>query len=528
MYDKQKADQAVQFFRNLKHTKGIWRGVPFDLLPWQEKIIRDIFGTVKPDGYRQYNFVYVEVPKKNGKSELAAGVALKLLAADDEWGAEVYGCAADRAQASIVFDVAVDMVDQCPALKKRIRPVLSQKRLVYLPTKSFYQVLSAEAYSKHGLNVHGVIFDELHAQPTRELYDVMTKGSGDARTQPLFFIITTAGNDPDKTSIGWEVHKKAVDVLLGRKVIPNWYPVIFGIEPEENRVWKGWTYEVLDEVDWRDKKIWKMVNPSVGETITLETIENSYQDMEGNEAEERVFRQLRLNEWVKFKTSKWIPLEVWDKNNGMIIPEKLKGRKCYGGIDLSSKLDITAFVLVFPPEEGDDKYIILSTFWIPEDNMKERVKKDKVPYDKWVRQGYLKVTPGNVIDYRFIEQEIIKLRYDYDIQEIGYDPWNAQQTATNLEDEGFTMVPIRQGYKSMSPPMRELEALLKAGKINHGGNPVLRWMFGNLEVKIDENDNIRPVKGKSIERIDGIVALINAMARVIVHEKEQSPGVIFL
>ena len=211
MYDEAKAQRAVNFINCLKHTKGQWRGVPFELLPWQDKIIRDLFGTVKENGFRQYNTAYIEIPKKNGKSELAAGVALYMTCGDNEWGAEVYGCASDRQQASIVFDVAVEMVEQCPALKKRIKPIMSVKRLVYKPTGSFYQVLSAEAYTKHGLNVHGVIFDELHSQPNRELFDVMTKGSGDARTQPLFFLITTAGTD--RNSICFEQHQKAVDLL---------------------------------------------------------------------------------------------------------------------------------------------------------------------------------------------------------------------------------------------------------------------------------------------------------------------------
>lgn len=211
------ADRAVAFISALKHTKGEWHGKNFELLPWQEKVVRDVFGTVKENGYRQYNTAYIEIPKKQGKSELAAAVALYLLAGDGEWGAEVYGCAADRQQASIVFDVACQMVEQCPALKKRIKPVLSQKRLVYTPLNSFYQVLSAESYTKHGLNVHGVVFDELHAQPNRLLYDVMTHGSGDARKQPLFFLITTAGTD--RNSICWEVHQKAEDILAGRKTI---------------------------------------------------------------------------------------------------------------------------------------------------------------------------------------------------------------------------------------------------------------------------------------------------------------------
>ncbi len=233
-----------------KHTKGKWRGVPFELLSWQDEIIRTLFGTVKENGYRQYNTCYCEIPKKNGKSELAAAIALYMTCGDGEWGAEVYGCASDRQQASIVFDVAVDMVDQCPALKKRIKPVMSVKRLVYKPTNSFYQVLSAEAYTKHGLNVHAVIFDELHAQPNRELFDVMTKGSGDARTQPLYFLITTAGTD--RNSICFEQHQKAVDIIEGRKIDPTFYPVIYGAS---------------DEDDWTSEATWYKANPSLEERI---------------------------------------------------------------------------------------------------------------------------------------------------------------------------------------------------------------------------------------------------------------------
>ena len=225
-YDEDAADFAVAFIESLCHTKGTWAGKAFELIDWQEQIIRDVFGTLKPNGYRQFNTAYIEIPKKQGKSELAAAVALLLCCGDGEERAEVYGCAADRQQASIVFEVAADMVRMCPALNKRVKILASQKRIVYLPTNSFYQVLSAEAYSKHGFNIHGVVFDELHTQPNRKLFDVMTKGSGDARMQPLYFLITTAGTDTN--SICYETHQKAKDILEGRKIDPTFYPVIYG------------------------------------------------------------------------------------------------------------------------------------------------------------------------------------------------------------------------------------------------------------------------------------------------------------
>ncbi len=504
MFDEIKAQRAVNFINNLKHTKGVWHGVPFDLLPWQDKIIRDIFGTVKDNGFRQYNTAYVEIPKKNGKSEIAAAIALYLTCADSEWGAEVYGCAADRQQASIVFDVAVDMVDQCPALKKRIKPIISQKRLVYMPLGSFYQVLSSEAFSKHGLNVHGVIFDELHAQPTRELYDVMTKGSGDARMQPLFFLITTAGTD--RNSICYEVHQKADDILRGKKYDPTFYPVIYGIK---------------DEDDWSLEENWYKANPSLGHTIPIEKVRDAFNSAKENPAEENIFRQLRLNQWVK-QSVRWMPMDIWEKCSFAVDIDKLKGRECYGGLDLSSTNDITAFVLIFPPTPTDDKYYVLPFFWIPEENLKLRVRRDHVPYDVWAKQGFLKTTEGNVIHYGFIESFIEDLGKKYNIKQIAFDRWGAVQMVQNLEGLGFTVVPFGQGYKDMSPPTKELMKITLEKKIAHGGHPVLSWMMDNVYVRTDPAGNIKPDKEKSTEKIDGVVALIMALDRAIRKEIKEN------
>lgn len=497
MYDKAKAERAKNFINYLKHTKGKWRGVPFNLLPWQEKIIGDIFGTVKENGYRQYNTAYVEIPKKNGKSELAAAIALLLTCGDNEWGAEVYGCASDRQQASIVFDVAVEMIEQCPALKKRIKPIMSIKRIVYKPTNSFYQVLSAEAYTKHGLNVHGVIFDELHAQPNRELFDVMTKGSGDARTQPLFFLITTAGTD--RNSICYEQHQKAVDLIEGRKIDKTFYPVIYGIN---------------DNDDWSKEENWYKANPSLGHTIDVEKVRNAYNAARENPAEENIFRQLRLNQWVK-QSTRWMQMDKWDECDFDIDLDSLRGRECYGGLDLSSTTDITAFVLVFPPRNDTEKYIVVPYFWIPEDNLKLRVRRDHVPYDVWEKQGFIKTTEGNVVHYGFIEAFIEELNTKYNIKEIAFDRWGAVQMVQNLEGMGFTVVPFGQGYKDMSPPTKELMKITLEKKIAHEGNPVLRWMMDNIYVKTDPAGNIKPDKEKSTERIDGAVALIMALDRSI-------------
>ena len=496
-YDKSAADYAVAFIENLCHTKGTWAGKPFELIDWQEQIIRDLFGTLKPNGYRQFNTAYIEIPKKQGKSELAAAVALLLTCGDGEERAEVYGCAADRQQAAIVFDVAADMVRMCPALSKRVKILASQKRLIYTPTNSFYQVLSAEAYSKHGFNIHGVVFDELHTQPNRKLFDVMTKGSGDARMQPLYFLITTAGTDTH--SICYETHQKAKDIIEGRKIDPTFYPVIYGADESD---------------DWTNPKVWKKANPSLDITVGIDKVKAACESAKQNPGEENAFRQLRLNQWVK-QAVRWMPMEKWDKCAFAVDEDELEGRVCYGGLDLSSTTDITAFVLVFPPLDEEDKYIILPYFWIPEDNLTLRVKRDHVPYDVWERQGYLQTTEGNVVHYGFIEQFIEQLGERFNIREIAFDRWGAVQMVQNLEGMGFTVVPFGQGFKDMSPPTKELMKLVLEQKIAHGGHPVLRWNMDNIYIRTDPAGNIKADKEKSTEKIDGAVATIMALDRAI-------------
>lgn len=434
---------------------------------------------------------------KTHNSELAAAIALYLLYADNEPSAEVYGAACDRNQASIVFDVARQMVEMSPALMRRSKIRTAGKRIINYRNAGFYQVLSAETGTKHGLNVSGLVFDEIHAQPNRKLYDVLTKGSGDAREQPLFFIITTAGND--KNSICYELHTKALDLMAGRKKDSTFYPVVYGLEHEE---------------DWKDEANWYKANPSLGHTIQIDRVREAYRNAVENPAEENVFKQLRLNIWTS-ASIRWIPEQVYDKGNLPMDRDALRGRLCYGGLDLSSTSDITALVLAFPPRTEEEKYILLPFFWLPEDTLELRCRRDHVLYDVWQKQGFIQTTEGNVIHYGFIEKFTERLGETYHIREIAYDRWNATQMVQNLEDMGFTMVPFGQGFKDMSPPSKELFKLLMEGNIIHGGNPVLKWMAGNVVMRQDPAGNIKPDKEKSVEKIDGIVASIMALDRCI-------------
>jgi len=323
--------------------------------------------------------------------------------------------------------------------------------------------------------------------------------------QPLYFLITTAGND--QNSICWEVHQKAQDLLSGRKKDKSFYPVI---------------YSAPENADWTDENVWAAVNPSLGVTVDIEKLRIACESAKENPAEENLFRQLRLNQWVK-QSVRWMPMDKWDKCSGKVDPERLRGRICYGGLDLSSTTDVTAFVLVFPPlYDDEDKYYILPFFWLPEDMLELRVRRDHVQYDIWAKQGHLMTTDGNVVHYGFIEQFIDDLGKKYNIREIAFDRWGAVQMVQNLEGLGFTVVPFGQGFKDMSPPTKELMKLTLEQKLAHGGQPVLRWMMDNIFIKTDPAGNIKADKEKSTEKIDGVVATIMALDRAIRHQDEHS------
>ncbi len=501
VFDEAAADRASEFFeRFLRHGKGEWAGQPFRLMDWQrDDIIRPLFGWKRPDGTRRYRRVYVEIPRKNGKSHLAAGVGLYLTFADNEPGAEVYSAASDREQAAIVFDIARAMVETEPALSARSE--VYRRSIVIPRTGSSYKVLSADVGTKHGLNAHGVIFDELHTQPTRDLWDVLKTSMG-ARRQPVLFVMTTAGYD--RTSICWEIHEYAAKVRDGIVPDDSLLPVIYAANRED---------------DWTDPAVWARANPGLGQTIKVEYVREECATARETPAYQNTFRRLQLNQWTE-QATRAIDMDAWEACGAAVNAEALAGCECFAGLDLSSTTDISALVLVFKRPEG--RFEVLPFFWIPRDNLAQRVRRDGVPYDAWVRDGFIEATEGNVIDYDVIRARINALRKTYRIKEIAIDRWNATQLMTQLGSDGFTVVPFGQGWVSMSGPTKELLRLIVSAKLAHGGNPVLRWMASNLAVKHDAKENLWPVKDESSGRIDGIVALIMGLGRAVVTTEKRS------
>jgi phage terminase large subunit-like protein len=496
-YDSTRADRVVAFFGQLRHVKGRWghgpdgQGEPFTLMAWQEhEIIRPFFGYIASDGRRIYKRCFIAVAKKNGKTALCAGLALYALFGEGEPGAEVYSAAADREQASLVFQSAAPMCRNVSALDKRSKILEVQRRIVVPSTNSFYQVLSAEVETKHGLSPFCVIFDELHAQPNRNLWDVLTAGAFAARLEPMLFTITTAGYD--RNSICYEEWDYARKVRDGIIEDPALLPVI---------------YEVPEDADWNDEKMWHLANPSLGTTIDLDDMRAEYRKAKELPANENAYRRLRLNQWVS-QESRFLPMDKWD---ALEEPHSVSGRVHYAGLDLSSTTDITAYLRVAWDGPCLD---VFGHYWVPGFNIEERERRDRAPYREWARQGFVTLTEGDIIDYASVRQHMReKSASDGRPAEVGFDPWNATQFCqVELPDDGFVTVEVRQGYRTLSAPTKRLLELVLAGQLRVK-DPVLRWMADNVVVTTDPTGAIKPDKSKARQRIDGIVALVVAIDR---------------
>lgn len=573
VFDREAGQFVCDFVERLPTTDT---GKPFCLYDWQREALMEFYGTMDvpesgtdegAERLRRYWYLYLEIPKKNGKSELAAALALYHLFADGELNAEVYVCAADKENASIVYNAAIFMATSAPWTAKMIaqgelRPIESRKRIEYRKrvktgnggykwiTVGILQVLSAEAYSKHGYKPSCVIFDELHAQPNRELWDVMTGAAGASRQQPAWIVLTTAGDDPDRSSIGWEIHEKAVAIrdarqlrrirsdggdvrsvlslrhvgdedladaeaeLLGRDE-ENWLPILYGLtalfgdDPDD-----------LEKLDIWDESLWYLCNPSLGKHLSLRNIRMEAASAKRSEAEERVFRWLRLNQWITTKAVGWISLNLYDKTQWGPSKKReraewlrqLDGKLCYGGVDLSTSRDLTAFVLLFPPQPGLDAAVLLPYgIWRPEATVDEAEKRDHVPYRDWARAGFLDLCPGEVIDYSAVEERIREARERYDLRMVGFDPY-LSRTITQRLAPIVPIIEIPQDLKNMSPAMKETDDMMQRHTLLHVHNTCFRWTFGNVRCHADGNGNIKPLKNKSTGRIDPAVASIIVMA----------------
>ncbi len=492
-FDREAALYAEDFFAEvLKHPKDSIHakaGDPFVLEPWElAMIIWPLYGWKRADGMRRYRRAYIEIPKKNGKSSISAGLAAEALFADGELSAEVFSVAGSREQAALVFDIAKTMIEMSPELTQRAEAF--RRSIIYKDTYSVYKVISSDAAMAHGVNAHGVIFDELHVQPNRQLFDALW-GSGKARKQPLFIMLTTAGYD--RQSVCYEMHEYAQRVLDGIVKDDSFWAVIYTIDEGDN---------------WLSPKIWKKANPNLGVTIWPKSVVEEAKQAKAIPGYQNTFKRLTLNIWTEQET-RLITAEMW--NDCQRPPADLAGGTCYGGLDLASSNDIAAFVLDFPGAEEEGEHRWLPFFWIPEENMLERARAHGVNYDAWTRDGFIRATPGNVIDLKYIKADIEQLGRMYDIRQIAYDRWGAREISADLQDMGFQMVEFGQGFKSMAAPTKEFLRLVAGKQLAHDGHPVLKWMANNLVAKQDEAGNLKPDKNKSKEKIDGIVAGIMAL-----------------
>lgn len=501
-FNQEKANRCTEFIQTLKLGDD-FKGQRFYLLEWQREALEEFYGTVKENGYRQYHYLYLEMPKKNGKTQLAAGLGVYHLTADGATDGEIYICAADKANASIAFNAAVSMISQSKYLTKRLKIKASVKEIYDPLTNSKMKVLSADAYSKHGYKPTCVIFDELHAQPSRDLWDVMTFGSGSARKQPVYIVLTTAGDDPDHKSIGWEIHEKARKIKEAREGnkeyedIPTWLPIIYGL---------GGDPEDISKVDIYDEEVWYRCNPSLGHTISIETLREEARDAKSSPGAERLFRWLRLNQWISVKNVGWLPLTEYDDTELIIDESELLHCPCWGGVDLSSTTDLTCITLTFPPYKKRNFFYQLYFPYITAEKMRERQQRDHVPFEDWVQDGYVLTTPGRTINHDTLADKIISLSKIYDLKWIGFDPYSARYIENKLQNEGINTAEISQGILYLSEPCKEFERMILNRQIFHGHNPCARWCFGNSKICIDCNGNQKIIKTNAIERVDVTVS----------------------
>lgn len=506
-FDYKAAKRCCEFFPTfLKHYKGAWAGKPLELAPWQKFFFGSVYGWKwKATGFRVIRYAYLEVPRKNGKTTSAAGPVIQELFIGGEGGAEIYAVATKEDQAKILANDVRKMLKRCPDLLEHAK--IRVKEIEYEPMDAVFKPLGSDSDTLDGLNPHFWVADEFHAWKNRDLWDVMDDGTG-ARMQPVCLMITTAG--ANQQGVCYTTRTQIVNIL--EKVV------------EENTdAWFGLIYTVDDPENWEEEEEWYKANPNLGIGKTIEYMRGQYAMAKQMPSKRNAFLNKQLNIWTDAEQA-WITTELWRSCGSLLDTETLRGKRCYVGIDLAEVKDLSAVVYLFPPQEGVEKYTALLRCWIPEDDIRDRSKKDRVPYDVWKHQGLVEATPGNVTDFDFIETAIVQDCLKYDVEEVAYDPWRATQTAIHLQDTGLEMVPVRQGFKSLSAPVKELERLLTKGEFNHLGNPVFAWAASNVVAVYDPTNAVKFDKAKSRERIDPMAALVNALARAM---EEEDPGSVY-
>ncbi len=497
------ADQATEFLELLPQSKGKWYGLPLVLLEWEEILVRELFGRRDPaTGLRQYRTAFVFIPKKNGKSTLAAGLTLKLTIADGEMGAECYGAAYDKEQAQIVFKIAAAMIEMQPDLARRCRVVRSKSMIEFAETRSEYLALAHDTDGSHGFHIHGLVIDEFHTWRDAELFETLEKGTA-ARDQTLTIIITTAGVYSPESPCHKE-YTYATKVRDGIIEDPTYLPIIFETPKDD---------EGNELLEWDDPKAAQICNPGYGVTVPVAYYERLIKKAAHQPSEISSYERLHLNRWTQ-QLKGWLSMGRWKMCGALAFDEEdLKGRKAWLGLDLGSTDDLTAIGVIVPLDDGT--YATPMRFFVPKATIKKRSKQHGVDYDRWAKGGYITVTDGEATDWGAVRKAIHKLAERYDIQQIGVDPWNALQLSGELLADGFHVVKVPQTAAFMSYPSKELEKFVAGVRIRHGNNPVLTWNASNATVRTDSNGNIKPDKAKSTEKIDGIVALVNGFGRAL-------------
>jgi phage terminase large subunit-like protein len=503
-FDPEAAQRPIDFTQELCcHSKGEWAGQPIKLEPWQQFEFWCVFGWKRSDnGLRRFRTIYEKVARKNGKSTKMSAVGLYLLLADNEPGAEVYSAATKKDQAKIIHEEAMQMVRKSPELAAELTVV--KNNISHVDSASKFEPLSADDKTLDGLNIHGGLIDEIHAHPNRGVYDVLDTATG-SRRQSLIWCITTAGIAAPN-SIALELEDYSQKVL--KRIV-------------EDETFFALLYDIDEGDDWTDERVWCKANPNLGVSVKLDDLRRKCVKAKETPAAQNNFKCKHLNQWSNSR-SRWVPVEKWKDCTVPFTEQELHGKECWAGLDLSSTIDVTALAMVFPWVNG--RFRAIFRFWVPKENAELRARRDKVPYTLWIDQGFITASEGSAIDYDGVRADINALSKVFKLKEIGADPWNATQTLQQLkEQDGIAVVEIRQGFASMSAPMKHLQTLVMDKKIEHNGNPVMTWMWDNISAKTDPAGNIKPDKEKSAERIDGAVALIMAVDRAALRRENTNP-----